>query len=140
MMDLQIITPEKVVYEGEVSELYINTADGPLGIFPHHINLFSKLVPGELKIKISGREEFMALTSGFMEISSNKVTILAEDAVPAEDIQVEKAMEAKKRAEEILKKKETQLDEREFATAQAELAKAIVELQVANRRHKKSIH
>ena len=139
MMDLQIITPEKVVYEGQVSELYIKTADGPLGIFPHHINLFSKLVPGELKLKISGKEEFMALTSGFMEISNNKVTILADYAVPAEDIQVEKAMEAKKRAEEILKKKQTDLNEREFATAQAELAKALIELQVANRKRKRIV-
>jgi F-type H+-transporting ATPase subunit epsilon len=122
MMDLQIITPEKIVYEGEVSELYIKTADGPLGIFPHHINLFSKLVPGE-----------------FMEISNNKVTILADYAIPAEQIQVEKVMEAKKRAEELLKKKETQLNEREFAIAQAELAKALVELQVANRKRKRSI-
>ena len=102
MMDLQIITPEKVVYEGEISELYIKTADGPLGIFPHHINLFSKLVPGELKIKISGREEFMALTSGFMEINNNKITVLADYAVPAEEIQIEKAMEAKKRAEKYV--------------------------------------
>ena len=139
MMDLQIITPEKVVYEGEISELYIKTADGPLGIFPHHINLFSKLVPGELKIKISGREEFMALTSGFMEINNNKITVLADYAVPAEEIQIEKAMEAKKRAEEILKKKESQMDEREFAAAQAELAKAIIELQVANRKRKRSL-
>lgn len=139
-MDLEIITPEKVVYEGEVAEIYIKTADGPLGIFPHHINLFSKLVPGELKLKVSGREEFMALTSGFMEISNNKVTILADYAIPAEQIQVEKAMEAKKRAEEILKRKESKIDEREFAAAEAELAKALVELQVANRKRKRSIH
>lgn len=138
-MDLEIITPEKVVYQGQVAEIYIKTADGPLGIFPHHINLFSKLVPGELKLKVSGREEFMALTSGFMEISNSKVTILADYAVPAEDIQVEKALEAKKRAEEILKRKESQIDEREFAAAEAELAKALIELQVANRKRKKSI-
>jgi F-type H+-transporting ATPase subunit epsilon len=138
-MDLEIITPEKVVYQGEVAEIYVKTAYGPLGIFPHHINLFSKLVPGELKLNVSGHEEFMALTSGFMDITNNKVTILADYAVQAEDIQVEKAMEAKKRAEEILKKKETLVDEREFATAQAELARAIVELQVANRKRKRSI-
>lgn len=135
-MNLEIITPEKVVYEGEVAEIYIKTADGPLGIFPHHINLFSKVVPGELKLKVGGHEQFMALTSGFLEVSNNKVTILADYAVPADEIQVEKAMEAKKRAEELLKKKETLITEREFAAAEAELAKAIVELQVANRRKK----
>jgi F-type H+-transporting ATPase subunit epsilon len=138
-MDLEIITPEKVVYQGEVGEIYIKTADGPLGIFPHHINLFSKVVPGELKLKVSGHDEFLALTGGFLEISNNKVTILADYAVPAEEIQVEKALEAKKRAEELLKRKETQEDAREFATAQAELAKAIIELQVAGHRRKRSI-
>ncbi|HSX09748.1 MAG TPA: ATP synthase F1 subunit epsilon [Candidatus Saccharimonadales bacterium] len=138
-MDLQIVTPEKVVYEGEVAEIYIKTADGPLGIFPHHINLFSKIVPGELKLKVGGHDEFMALTGGFMEIQNNKVTILADYAVPAEEIQVERALEAKKRAEELLKRKETQMDEREFATAQAELAKALIELQVANRKRKRSV-
>ncbi len=138
-MDLEIITPEKVVYQGEVGEIYIKTTDGPLGIFPHHINLFSKIVPGELKLKVSGHEQFMALTGGFMEVSNNKVTILADYAVPAEEIQVERALEAKKRAEELLKKKETQLDAREFAATQAELAKAIVELQVANRKRKRPL-
>jgi F-type H+-transporting ATPase subunit epsilon len=138
-MDLEIVTPEKIVFQGEAAEIYINTADGPLGIFPHHINLFSKVIPGELKLKISGHEQFMALTSGFLEISENKVTILADYAVPAEEIQVEKALEAKKRAEEILKRKESKIDEREFAEAQAELAKAIIELQVANRKRKRSI-
>ena len=138
-MNLDIVTPEKVIFQGEVAEIYINTADGPIGVFPHHVNLFSKIVPGELKLKISGHEQFMALTSGFLEINDNKVTILADYAIPAEEIQVEKAMEAKKRAEEILKKKESQMDEREFASAQAELAKAIIELQVANRKRKRSL-
>src|ERR1700722_9470254 len=102
-MNLDIITPEKNIFQGEVDEIYIKTADGPLGIFPHHINLFSKVIPGELKLKVSGHDEFLALTGGFLEISNNKVTILADYAVPAEEIQVEKALEAKKRAEELLK-------------------------------------
>lgn len=139
-MDLEIVTPEKVIFQGEVNEIYVNTADGPIGIFPHHINLFSKLVPGELKLKISGHDQFMALTSGFLEISNNKVTILADYAVPAEEIQVELAMEAKKRAEDILKRKESQISEQDFAIATAELAKAITELRVANHRRKRPIH
>jgi len=139
-MELEIVTPEKVIFQGEVQEIYVTTADGPIGIFPHHINLFSKLVPGELKLKISGKDQFMALTSGFLEISNNKVTILADYAVPAEEIQVEKAMEAKKRAEEILKKKESQIDAQDFAAAQAELAKAIAEIRVATHRKKRTVN
>src|SRR5579862_3881527 len=106
-MELEIVTPEKIVFQGNVDEIYVNTADGAIGILPHHINLFTKLVPGELKLKISGKEQYMAITSGFLEVKKNKVTILADYAVHAEDIDIQKAVEAQKRAEEILKKKES---------------------------------
>src|SRR6267154_5635828 len=129
-MELETVTPEKIVYQGEVDEIYVNTADGAIGIFPHHINLFTKLVPGELKLKISGREQFMAITSGFLEISNNKVTILADYAVHADEIEIEKAMEARKHAEEILKKKESHITEQEFAAAEAAFKQAVAELQV----------
>src|SRR5215469_7520171 len=130
-MELDIVTPEKIIFQGEVDEIYATTADGPIGVLPHHINLFTKLVPGELKLKIKGKEQFMAITSGFMEVSNNKVTILADYAIPAEDIQVEKALEARKRAEEILKKKESQITEQEFAAAEAAFKQAVAELKVA---------
>src|SRR5215469_11315143 len=118
-MELEIVTPEKIIFQGDVDEIYVNTADGDIGILPHHINLFTKLVPGELKLKISGKEQYMAITSGFLEVNKNKVTILADYAVPADEIQVEKAMEARRRAEEILKRKESRLTEQEFAQAEA---------------------
>lgn len=139
-MQLEIVTPEKIIYQGDVDEMYINTADGAIGILPHHINLFTKIVPGELKLKIGGKEQFMAVTSGFLEVNNNKVTLLADYAVHAEEIDVEKAMEARKRAEEILKKKESRLTEQEFAAAEAAFKQAVAELKVASRRHKRSIH
>lgn len=139
-MQLEIVTPEKNIYKGNVDELYINTVEGEIGILPHHVNLFTKIEPGELRLKISGREQFMAITGGFLEVSNNKVTILADYAVHAEEIEVQKAMEARKRAEEILKKKESQISERDFAQAQAAFTQAILELRVANRRHRKPIN
>jgi F-type H+-transporting ATPase subunit epsilon len=139
-MELEIVTPEKVIFQGEVDEIYVNTADGAIGILPHHINLFTKLIPGELKLKISGREQYMAITSGFLEVKKNKVTILADYAVHAEDIDVQKAIEAQKRAEEILKKKESKITEQEFAAAEAAFKQAVAELKVATHRHKKSVH
>src|SRR6266566_1577467 len=114
-MELEIITPEKIIYQGEVDEIYVTTADGAICILPNHINLFTKLIPGELKLKISGKEQYMAITSGFLEVNKNKVTILADYAVQADDIDVDKAMEARKHAEEILKKKESRITEQEFA-------------------------
>lgn len=139
-MNLEIVTPEKIMYQGEVDEIYVTTADGEIGILPHHVNLFTKLVPGELKLKISGKEQYMAITSGFLEVNKNKVTILADYAVHAEEIEIEKAMEARKRAEEILKKKESQITEQEFASAEAAFKQAIAELKVANHRHKRTVH
>jgi len=82
----------------------------------------------------------MALTGGFLEVNKNKVTILADYAVHAEDIDVNKAMEARKRAEEILKKKESRITEQEFAAAEAAFQQAIAELKVAEHRHKRSVH
>ena len=139
-MQLDIVTPEKVIFQGEVDEIYVTTADGDIGILPHHINLFTKLVPGELKLKISGKDQYMAITSGFLEVNKNKVTILADYAIHAEEIEVEKAMEARKHAEEILKKKESQITEQEFASAEAAFRQAIAELKVASHRHNRTIH
>lgn len=133
-MQLEIVTPEKVTYTGEVDEIVINTADGQIGILPHHVNLFTKVMPGEVTLKIDGKDSFLAITGGFLEVSNNKVTILADYAVHAEDIDVDKAVEAQKRAEEILKKKKEGISEQDFASAQGELGRAILELHVANRR------
>jgi F-type H+-transporting ATPase subunit epsilon len=139
-MELEIVTPEKIIFQGDVDEIYVNTADGAIGILPHHINLFTKLVPGELKLKISGRDQYMAITSGFLEVNKNKVTILADYAVHADEIDVEKAMEARKRAEEVLKRKESRITEQEFAAAEASFKQAIAELKVASHRRKRTIH
>jgi F-type H+-transporting ATPase subunit epsilon len=139
-MELEIVTPEKVIYQGEVDEIYVNTADGAIGILPHHINLFTKLIPGELKLKISGRDQYMAITGGFLEVNKNKVTILADYAVQADEIDVNKAMEARKRAEEILKKKESRITAQEFAAAEAAFKQAVAELKVASHKHKRPVH
>lgn len=137
-MHLEIITPVKVVFKGEVNEIIVNTADGQIGILPHHINLFSRIVPGELIIKAEKQEISLAMTGGFLEVANNKITILADYAVHAEEIDVEKAVEAQKRAEEILKKAKESVSERDFAEAQAELRRALLELNVANRRRRRN--
>lgn len=133
-MYLEIVTPEKIIYKGDVDEIIVNTADGELGILPHHVNLFTKVMPGEVTLKVGKKEQFMAITGGFLEVSSNKVTILADYAVHAEEINVQKALEAQKRAEELLKKKKEHISEEDFALAQAELRRSLLELNVAKRR------
>lgn len=135
-MQLEIVTPEKIIYTGDVDELIVNTSDGEIGILPHHVNLMSKLLPGELTLKISNKTQYMAITGGFLEVANNKITIIADYAVRADEIEVNKALAAQKRAEEILKKKESGIAAQDLAAAQGDLRRAILELKVAHRRHR----
>ena len=134
-MQLDIVTPEKTLYSGEVNEIVANTADGEVGILPHHINLITKLIPGELIIKANKKQEFIGITDGFLQVNDNHVTVLADYAVHARDIDVEQAIAAQKRAEKILKEKREGISEQDFAVAQADLRRAIMELKVARRGH-----
>jgi len=130
---LEIITPEKVVYSDEVNEIIVQTVNGEIAILPHHVNLLTQISPGEMIVKKGNNLQHLAVTGGFLEVMDNKVSILAEYAIKAQDIEVEKAMEAKKRAEKVMKEKST---DNEVKIAQAEIMKSILELKVATR-HKK---
>lgn len=133
---LEVITPEKVVFKDEVSEVVVPTVTGQIAILPRHVGLFSKISPGELFIKKDGKEQILAITGGFLEVSKNHVTILADYAIRAENIEVAKALEAKERAEELMKEKTTQ---RETAMIEGQLRRAILELKVAGKRKTRQI-
>lgn len=129
-LHLQIITPTKTVLTEEVDEIIINTISGEIGILPGHVNLLTRVSPGEMIIKNTNKSQPFAIMGGFLEVADNKVTILSDYAVRATDIEVAKAKEAQERAEKVMKNK---LSGNEFITAQAELRKAILELKVANK-------
>lgn len=131
---LEIITPEKVIYKDEVAEVVVPTTNGEIAILPNHMNLLTKLNPGELIIKKGTNQQYLAITGGFLEVLNNKVSILAEYAVKAQDIEVARAMEAKKRAEKVMSEKST---DNELRIAQAEMIKAILELKVATKHKRK---
>lgn len=131
---LEIITPTKVVLKEEVDEITIPTADGEISILPNHVDLLTKIKPGEMIIKKNNKLDSFAITGGFLEIAKNHVNILADYAVRAQDIEVAKANEAQERAKMAMKNKGT---ENEFRVAQAELIKALLELKIA-RKHKAS--
>lgn len=130
---LEIITPEKIIYKDEVDEIVAPTESGEIAILPNHINLLTQVIPGELIIKKGTTQQYLAITGGFLEVQGNKITVLAEYAVKAQDIEVARALEAKKRAEKIMSEKST---DNELRIAQAEMIKAILELKVATR-HKR---
>lgn len=130
---LEVITPEKIIYKDEVSQIVVPTLKGQIGILPNHINLLTQINPGEMMIKKGTNLQYLAITGGFLEVRSNKVSIIAEYAIKAQDIEIARVMEAKKRAEKIMKEKSTDND---LKIAQAEMLRAILELKVASR-HKR---
>ena len=132
-LSLSIITPEKVVYKDEVDEIVISTVNGEIAILPNHINLLTQVTPGELIIKKGSSTQSLAITGGFLEVSENKISILADYAVKAQDIEVARTQEAKKRAEKIMSEKASDNDLR---VAQGELLKAILELKISTK-HKR---
>ncbi len=131
-LHLEIITPEKVVYTDEVGMVVVPGSEGNLGILPNHIPLFTKLKSGEIKVKKENEVILLAVSGGFVDVQPTKVTILADSAIRSEEIDEEKALAAKARAEELMKQK---LSEKEFTLAEASLRRALAELRVA-KRHK----
>jgi F-type H+-transporting ATPase subunit epsilon len=109
-MRLDIVTAEKLVYSDEVSSVVVPGAEGQLGILPNHAPLLTSLKPGELKVLKEGEETNIAVSGGFLEVLKNVVTILADTAERAEDIDVERAEAALKRAQEKVNSSESDLD------------------------------
>lgn len=131
-LHLKIITPEKLIFDSEVSQVNVSTEQGEIGILPHHANLMAKLKPGELVIKKNGKVESMAIGEGFLQVSENTLTVMTDLAALTAEID-EKAMEeAKKRAEQAL---EQTLSDEEYAETLANLEKSLAQLRV-KRRHR----
>lgn len=135
-LHLEVITPEKVIYKNEVEQVVVNTQDGQITILPNHIGLLTKLMAaGELIVKKGNQQQMLAVTGGFLEVSNNQVSVLADYAIRAEDIEVAKVQEAQKRAENLMKEK---VSEHDFRVASAELQKAVLQLHVAKKHKKRS--
>lgn len=134
---IEIVTPEKIVFKEEnAEEVLIPTPNGQIGILPHHLPLLTQVTSGELVVKKGKTTQFLAITSGFAEIANNKITILADYAVRSEEIEIAKAQEAKKRAEQLLNEK---ISAKDFAIAEADLRRSILELKVAQRRRARTL-
>ena len=133
---LDIVTAERVVYSEDVDMVVAPGVEGQLGILPHHAPLMTMLQPGELLIKKKEEELSMAITGGFLEVRPDRVIILADAAERAEDIDIARAEEAKRRAEERLREHDLGVD---VARSEAALRRAITRLEVAVRRRKRKV-
>ncbi|MFZ5753393.1 MAG: F0F1 ATP synthase subunit epsilon [Bacillota bacterium] len=127
-LNLEVVTPEKQVFSDEVQSIIVPAAEGYLGVLPNHAPLISGLKPGVVKYRQEGKTQLLAISGGFMEVSSNKVTILADTAERPEHIDIERARAARERAEKRLKERPPGLD---VARAEFALQRAMARLRAA---------
>jgi len=133
-LKLDIVTAERVVYSDEADVVVAPGIDGQLGILPHHAPLMTTLQPGELRVRKGGEEFSLAISGGFLEVRPDRVIILADAAERAEEIDVSRAEEAKRRAEERLRQPTPEVD---VAQADAAMRRALARLQVVEQRRKR---
>ena len=127
---LEIVTPEKLVVKDAAEEMQIPGKNGYLGILPGHAPLISELAVGKISYRNGATTHYLSVAWGFAEVLPDKVTILAETAERAEEIDVPRAEDAKKRAEERLKSGNPETD---FPRAQDSLQRAESRLEVAEK-------
>lgn len=132
---LDIVTAERVVFSDDVDVIVAPGIEGQLGVLPHHAPLMTILQPGELLIKKGGEEFSLAITGGFLEVRPDRVVILADAAERADEIDIARAEEAKRRAQEWLSRPMPDVDA--AARAEAALRRALMRLTVAQRRRKR---
>lgn len=131
-LHLKIVTPEKDIFDDEVSEVVAFTENGEIGILPEHISLMTQVLPGEVKITQGNKEINMAVGQGLLQVANNNVIITTDMAQKPEEIDEKAAEEAKKRAQAALEQK---LTDEEIAETTAVLERAIAQLKV-KRRHR----
>jgi F-type H+-transporting ATPase subunit epsilon len=128
---LEIVTPEAIVYSEDVDMVTFTTVEGELGILPQHVRLITQLVPGEMIVRKGGRDEFLAVGEGLVEVTSRRVSILTDMAIAADKIDEAKVEEARQRAEARLREK---VSAEEIASVNASLARSLAQLRVKRRR------
>ena len=100
-LTVEVLTPQTQIYSGEADEILVPTVSGQLGILPGHVALLTKIEPGELEIKNGGKSVYVAIMGGYLEVSKDKVNVLGDYAIRAENIEVIKVEQAKAKAEKL---------------------------------------
>ena len=130
---LEIVTPEARTYSEDVDMVTLPGVEGEMGIYPQHVPLLTQVSAGEVVVRKGGQDYFLAIGEGFVEITGERVAILTDMAIRAENIDESKAEEARKRAEARLSEK---LDDEEAAMVSAALAHSLAQLNVKRRQRK----
>jgi F-type H+-transporting ATPase subunit epsilon len=130
-----IVTQERIVFSGQVDSVNVPGSEGRMGILPNHSPLLTTLDYGEIVVRTSGVEEYFAIGGGFLEVQPDHVTVLADSAERADEIDLERAESAMARAEEIMRTGVKEDPDR-IAAVRASLLKAQVRLDVGRRRRR----
>jgi len=132
---VDIVSAEKELFSGTAEMVFAPAELGEVGISPRHAPLITKLNPGEVRVKVSDTESYpFYISGGLLEVQPHLVTILADTAIRAKDIDEAAALDAKAKAEEALADKSGKID---YATAQAQLSQAVMQLRTLDRLRKR---
>ena len=129
---VSVVTPDGPVYESDVEMVSTKAKTGELGILPGHVPMVAPLEIGAVRLKKDGKTEFVAVSGGFLEVRPEQVTVLAQSAEKSNDIDVERALRAKERAEQRMK--EQKLEHIDFKRAELAMRRAVNRLNVAERK------
>jgi len=131
---LDIVTAERAIYSEDVDAVVAPGVEGQLGLLPHHAPLMTVLEPGELVIRKGGEEISLVVSGGFLEVRPDRIIVLADAAERSDEIDLARAEEAKRRAEERITHPVPEIDN---ARAEAALRRALVRLRVAEKRRRR---
>jgi F-type H+-transporting ATPase subunit epsilon len=136
---VDVVSAEESIFSGETDFAVFPGEAGELGIYPRHAPLLTRIRPGTVRIKKPDGDDYemVYVSGGLLEVQPNLITVLADTAVRAADLDEAKALEAKKQAEEALRNRSSEID---YATAEAELAEAIAQLQAIEKLRKRAAH
>ena len=131
---VDIVSAEKEIYSGTAEMVFAPLVTGEVGILPRHAPLLARMKPGEVRVRNGEEELFFYVSGGLLEIQPHVVTVLADTAVRARDLDEAAALKAKERAEEAMRDREAGID---YARAQAELAEALAQLRAIQKLREK---
>jgi F-type H+-transporting ATPase subunit epsilon len=128
---LEIVTPLEIAFSEAVEMVTLPAIEGQMGVYPAHVRLITQIEPGEIIVQANGRERFLAVGEGLVEVTPTSVSIVTDMAIPAEHIDEAMAEEARARAAARLREK---ISDEEVATVNASLVRSLAQLQVKRRR------
>jgi F-type H+-transporting ATPase subunit epsilon len=131
---LDIVSAERSIFSGAATMVFAPAEMGEVGIAPRHAPLLTRMKPGQVRVQAqSGDERVFYVSGGILEVQPHTVTVLADTAERAADLDEAQALEAKRRAEQVLSDRRGEID---YATAEAQLAQAIAQLQIIRRQQR----